>query len=71
MKTLEEVGMREPSVTYSESDEYYFFVTGISDSGGPRFCFMFYHSEFIMVEVFPEVMAEGQNWVTVEVFKIV
>jgi len=28
----EEVGVREPSVIYSESGEYYFFVTGISDS---------------------------------------
>ena len=60
MKTLEEVGVREPSVTYSESGEYYFLVTGISDSRGPRFWFMFYHSEFIVMEVFP-VMPGGQE----------
>jgi len=32
VKTLKEVGVREPSVTYSESGECYLFVTGISDS---------------------------------------
>ena len=63
--------MREPSATYSESGEYYFFVTGISNSRGPGFWFMFCNSEFIVVEVFPEVMPEGQDSVTVEVFKIV
>ena len=61
MKTLEEIGVRESSVTYSDSGEYYFFVSGISDSSGPGFWFMFYHSEFIMVEVFPEVMSGGQD----------
>ena len=71
MKTLEEVGVREPTVTYPESGEYYFFVTGISDSWGPAFWFMFYHSEFIMVGVFPEVIPGGQDSVTVEVLKIV
>ena len=32
---------------------------------------MFNHLEFIVVEVFPEVMSGGQDLVTVEVFKIV
>ena len=32
---------------------------------------MFYHSEFIMVKLFPEVMPQGQDSVTVEVSKIV
>jgi len=35
------------------------------------FWFMFYHSEFIMVEVFPEVMPGGQDSMTVEIFKII
>jgi len=32
---------------------------------------MFYYSEFIVVEVFPEVLPGGQDSGTVEVFKIV
>jgi len=35
MEALKEIGLGEPSVTYSEPVEYYFFVTGISVGTGP------------------------------------
>jgi len=35
VEVLDEIGVGEPSVTYSEPGGSYFFVTKISVSGGP------------------------------------
>jgi len=59
-RVLEKIRVGQSSVTYSEPGEYYSFVMGIPVSRGPREIF-FYQLEFIMVEVFPEMMPRGQN----------
>jgi len=62
--------MGEPVACF-EPAEYYSLVTEISVNGGPGRWLTLYQSEFIMMEVFAEIMPGDQNSVTVAVFNLI